>query len=106
PRTVVAAKLMALVAYVGLVAVAMHGVGSIFWGMILGDKVSLFFSLRGIVAHFAASAAASMSVLLGVAAAQGLTFALVGPRLFRRVSTVLQIVVVGLMVLCLPRCRR
>ena len=32
PRTVVAAKLLALAAYVGLVAVAMHAAGSIFWG--------------------------------------------------------------------------
>ena len=101
PRTVVAGKLLALGAYIGLVAVGMHGVGSIFWGSILGDKVSLLFSMRGIAAHFIASAAASMSVLLAVAAAQGLTLSIVGPALFRRVSTLLQVVVVGLMVLCL-----
>jgi hypothetical protein len=57
--------------------------------------------MRGIAAHFVASAAASMSVFLAVAAAQGLTLALVGPRLFRRASTLLQVVVVGLVVFCL-----
>jgi hypothetical protein len=101
PRTVVVAKLVALAAYVGLVAVAMHAAGSIFWGSILGDKVSLLFTLRGIAAHFVACAAASISVLLAVAAAQGLTLTLAGPRLFRRLSTVLQVVVVGLVVFCL-----
>ena len=101
PRIVVLAKLLALGSYVGLVVAAMHGAGSIFWGSILGDKVSLPFSVRGVAAHFIASSAASMSVVLAVAAAQGLTLALVGPRLFRRMSTLLQVVAVGSMVLCL-----
>ena len=99
PRVVVQAKLLALAAYVGLVVAGMHAAGSIFWGSILGDKVSLLFSVRGVAAHFIASSAASMSVVLAVAATQGLTLSLVGPALFRRMSTVLQVVVVGSMVL-------
>ena len=99
PRVVVLAKLLALAAYVGLVVAGMHAAGSIFWGSILGDKVSLLFSVRGVAAHFIASSAASMSVVLAVAATQGLTLSLVGPALFRRMSTLLQVVVVGSMVL-------
>ena len=106
PRVVVLAKLLALAAYVGLVVAGMHAAGSIFWGSILGDKVSLLFSVRGVAAHFIASSAASMSVVLAVAATQGLTLSLVGPALFRRMSTLLQVVVVGSMVLAWRRCRR
>ena len=101
PRTIVVAKLAALAAYLGLVAVGMHAVGSVFWGMILGDAVSPLFSLRGVFAHFVASSAASVSVFLAVAAAQGLTLAVAGPRLFRRLSTMLQVVIVALAVVCL-----
>ena len=101
PTTVVIAKLAALAGYIGLVAVATHAVGAIFWGLILGDRGTLAFSLRGILAHFLASAAASMAVCLAVAAAQGLTLALVGPRLFRRASTVLQVALIALIAACL-----
>jgi hypothetical protein len=101
PRTVVAAKLLALGGYLGLVALAMHAVGAVFWGSILGDSVSLAFSVRGIAAHVVASSAASIWVCLAVAATQGLTLAMVGPRLFRRASTLLQVVLVGLLVFCL-----
>ena len=85
----------------GLAALAMHGVGAVFWGSILGDSVSLAFSVRGIAAHLIASSAASMWVCLAVASTQGLTLAVLGPRLFRRASTVLQVVLVGLIVFCL-----
>ena len=101
PRTIVSAKLAALVGYIALVAAGMHAAGSVVWGMVLGDAVSPLFSLRGMVAHFVASSAASMSVCLGVAAVQGLALASVGPRLFRRLSPLLQVIVVATSILCL-----
>ena len=94
--TVIGAKLAALAGYIGLVAVGTHAVGSVFWGWILGDSVSLLFSLRGVAAHFLASSAASVSVFLAATAVQGLALTIVGPRLFRRTSTVLQVVLVAL----------
>jgi hypothetical protein len=100
-RTVVIAKIGALAAYVGLVAAGTHAVGAVFWGLVLGDAVGPIFSLRGIVAHFAASAAATMCVCFVFAAAQGLALTLVGPRLFRRASTFLQMLLVALIVICL-----
>jgi hypothetical protein len=101
PRMVVMAKIAALAAYVGLVAAGTHAAGALFWGTVLGDSVSFTFSLRGVFVHFAASAAATMCVCFAVAAAQGIALALVGPRLFRRLSVVLQIALVGFIVFCL-----
>jgi hypothetical protein len=98
-RTIVAAKLVALFGYILLIAIAMHAVGAVFFGSILATNSGALFAVRGIVAHFVAAAAASASVALMVAAAQGLTLALVGPRLFVRVTIVLQACLVALMAL-------
>jgi hypothetical protein len=95
--TIVAAKLAALAAYVLLIAAAMHAIGAVFFGSILGTRSSGVFVLRGIFAHLAAASAASAWVALMVAAAQGLTLALAGPRIFRRAAILLQIGLVGLM---------
>ena len=99
PSLIVTAKLLALAGYVGFVALFMHGVASISWGMVLGDSEPFSFTLRGIVAHLTASSLASMSVCLAVAAAQGLTLAVIGPGFFRQASTALQAVMVGLLAL-------
>ena len=99
PRTIVTAKLAALGGYIALVAVAMHVMGAVFFGMLLSTGSPFTFLLRGSVAHFAGSFAASAAVALCVAAAQGLTLAVAGPRLFRRLSTVLQVGVVALIAL-------
>jgi len=101
PSLIVTAKLLALAGYVGFVALFMHGVTAISWGAVLGDAEAFSFTLRGTFAHLIASSLASMSVCIAVAAAQGLTLSLVGPRYFRQVSTLLQVVLVGLMALCL-----
>ena len=97
PSLIVAAKLLALAGYVGFVALFMHGVAAVSWGMVLGDAESFSFSLLGIVAHLLASSLAGICVCISVAAAQGLTLSIVGPRLFRPVSTLLQAALVGLM---------
>ena len=99
PRTVVAAKLAALAGYIAIVAVSMHALAALSFGALLSDRSPFLFLVRGIIAHFVASCAASAAVALWVAAAQGLTLAIVGPRAFKRFATVLQACLVGLIAL-------
>ena len=97
PSTIVGAKLAALAGYVLLTAVSMHAIGAVFFGAVLATNTGTWFAVRGMLAHFVAASAASVGVALVVAAAQGLTLAMVGPRLFRKASTVLQVGLVGAM---------
>jgi hypothetical protein len=98
PGTIVLARLTALAAYILLVAAAMHAVSAVFFGLLLGTKSSALFTLRGVAAHFVASAAAGAAVALMAAAIQGAILAAGGPRLFRRVSAALQGSLVAAMV--------
>jgi hypothetical protein len=99
PRTIVVAKLAALAGYVGLVAVSMHTIAALCFGVLLSTNSPFIFLIRGIAAHFIASCAASAGIAFGVAAAQGLTLAVAGPRLFKRLTLVLQVCLVGLIAL-------
>ncbi len=101
PSLVVTAKLLALGAYVGFIALFMHGVAAISWGMVLADSMTFGFALRGVWAHLVACSLASITVCMAVASAQGLLLSIAGPRLFRSIATVLQAVLVGMMALCL-----
>ena len=94
-RVVVLGKLAALAGYLGIVSVAMHAGGSIFWGSILGANAPFGFMVMGIVGHFLVSSAISVATMLAVAGVQGLLLTILGPRLYRRASTLLQVVVVG-----------
>jgi predicted permease len=93
--TIVAAKLVALAAFVAGVIAAIHALASISFGGFLASHNTLDFAVRGIAAHFAGSAAAGVFVLLVAAAAQGLALVLMGPRRFRRVSPILQVGLIG-----------
>ncbi len=99
PRTVVIAKLAALAGYIAIVAVSMHAMAAFFFGAILSTNSPFLFLVRGMVAHFVAACAASAAVALWVAAAQGVTLAIVGPRLFVRLTTALQAGLVALIAL-------
>jgi hypothetical protein len=88
--TVVTAKLLGLVTYVGIIAGAMHLLASLTFGTLLADD-SFARLGRGILAHFAASFSASVAVLLGIAAMQAVVLALAGPGRFRRLSSWLQV---------------
>lgn len=96
PATVVRARLAALAIYMVGIGVAMNALASISFGLCLAAHNTFAFVMRGIVAHFAASVAASICVFLWVTGAQGLVLAGLGPRVFGRVAPVLQIVLVGL----------
>jgi hypothetical protein len=95
PATVVASRLVALAAYVGLTAVAMHALASIVFGVELAAGNTVVFALRGIAAHFVASCGAGAFVFLAFVGVQGLLLAIVGPRAFARVAPVAQALVVA-----------
>jgi hypothetical protein len=101
PRTIIAAKLAALAGFIAIVAVSMHAMAGFFFGAILSTNSPFLFLVRGMVAHFVASCAASAAVVLWVAAAQGLALAIVGPRMFKQITTVLQVAFAALIALAL-----
>jgi hypothetical protein len=88
--TVIAAKLLALGAYVGLVGLAMHTAGALLFGFALASDGSFVFLLRGIAGHLVASFAATAFVLLSVTGLLGLMLGVTGPRVFARVAPLLQ----------------
>ena len=98
PIVVVLARLSALTAYMMLVGVAMNAFASLSFGLFLGSGTTFAFVLRGIAAHFIASAGASMCVFLFVTGLQGIVLAAFGPRLFVRVSPLMQVALVGCVV--------
>lgn len=95
PSAVVVSKLIALGAYIGLIAAGTHLAGTFLWASLLGNEAPLAFMIRSFPAHFIACSGLTATTALTIAGIQGLTLALVGPRLFRRVSVALQVVVVG-----------
>ena len=68
------------------------------WGIFLASGNTLVFAVRGMLVHFVVACGASLFVLLGITAIQGAVLAVAGPRIFDRVSPVLQFVVVALVV--------
>ena len=96
PAVIVGAKLAALGAYVALVAVAMHSLAALSFGMFLASRNTFGFAFRNILAHFLASTAASAAVMFAVSGTQGIALAILGPRLFARVSPGLQMILVAL----------
>jgi hypothetical protein len=99
PSTVVLAKLAALGVYILLIAVGMHTVAAVAFGTLLSNHATFAFVFRSIAAHFIVPCAASAFVVLSIAAIQGVTLAVAGPRLFPRVSSLLQLALVGTIVL-------
>ena len=95
-RSVVGSKLAALAMYVMGVAAAMHTIPSVLFGLILSDRThSVRLAALGPFAHFAATTSACAFVFLSITAVQGIALSLVGPRAFRRLSSFLQMAVVG-----------
>jgi len=90
-HTIVIAKLLALGTYVAIFIGGMHTISSFEYGMLLGNFGDVPFALRGILAHFVASSLGSAFVLFGVCAIQGVLLATIGPRIFARVSPVVQL---------------
>lgn len=95
-RSVVLAKLAALAIYVFGIAVAIHAVSSALYGLALADHATSWrLALLSPFAHFIAAVAACAFVFLCVTSIQGLALVLTGPAGFRRISTVLQVLLVA-----------
>jgi hypothetical protein len=99
PAVVVQAKLAALGAYILLIALGMHTLAAVAFGTLLGSHAPFMFMLRSVAAHFVVPCAATALVVLAIAAAQGVSLAIAGPRAFARVSALLQLGLVGTIVL-------
>jgi hypothetical protein len=93
-RTVLAGKFGALVAFFGIITVAMQTIASFFYGMFLGMHGGPLFGLWQMLVHFVVSGAAGLFMYLSVIAAQGLLLGLAGPRQFGRLAPVLQLVLI------------
>lgn len=101
PRVIVAAKIAALLAYVGIVGGGMHVIAAFAYGMILA--VSFADIVFGVLGHFLAGALACMFVCVTVAALQAAILAIGGPRAFARLTAPAQLVLAaaGLMLFLL-----
>jgi hypothetical protein len=101
PRATVAAKIAALLAYVGIVGGGMHVVAAFGYGLILA--VSFADVVFGVVGHFVSGLLASMFVCVTVAALQAAILAIGGPRVFARLTAPAQLVLAaaGLMLFLL-----
>ena len=95
-RTVVLGKLVALTIYIFSIAAAMHAVSAALYGLILSEQAATWrLALLGPFAHFLAAVMACAFVFLCVTSAHGLALVLTGPAAFRRISTVLQMLLVA-----------
>ncbi len=94
-RSIVAAKLAALGAYIVILSAGMHGLTALLIGGVLNAGVSLDAVVRGIAAHLIAATALAVFVFATAAGAQATSLALLGPKLFTRVSAALQVLLVG-----------
>ena len=88
-RVIVAAKIGALLAYVGIIGGGMHVVGSFAYGVLLA--MGLHELVLGVPGHFISGALACMFACLAVAAFQAAILAIGGPRLFARITAPAQL---------------
>lgn len=105
PRTVIAAKLAALAVYIGALTASMNVLSAVMFGTLLASGNTLSFALRGIAAHAVASCGIGAFVVLAIAALQGVSLLIAGPRRFARVSALLQTsltAAIGLSLFALP----
>jgi hypothetical protein len=95
-RSIVLAKLAALGAYILILSVGMHSLTALLVGGALHAGTSLDAVVRGIAAHLISATALAVFVFAASAGAQATSLALLGPKLFGRVSALLQVLLVGL----------
>ena len=95
-RSIVTAKLAALGAYILILSVGMHSLTALLVGGALHAGTSLEAVLRGIAAHLIAATSLGVFVFATAAGAQALSLALLGPKVFSRVSALLQVLLVGI----------
>jgi len=90
PLTIVAAKLMALTAYVGVLSLGMHAGAALLFGAFLSGVQDGVTISRGMLAHLVTATAAGMFVFLSIVATECICVAIAGPRRFARAATIVQ----------------
>ena len=94
PRTIVVARLAALVAVVVGFAIAVNLPGTVLFSLVAGSYLPFEAFLRYPVAHFIATTAAGLLVFLALAALQACIGLVLPERLLRRVSLLAQLLFV------------
>jgi hypothetical protein len=94
-RTIVLGKLVSLLAYVGLVSLGMHAMGTIIYGLGKASLEDFALTFRFMAAQLGGATAANALVFGVVVGAQSVVLAIWGPRRFSRMSSLLQIGVIG-----------
>jgi hypothetical protein len=99
-RTVLAGKVAALMAFFGIVFAGIHPLAAASYGMHLGASIAgVGFALKLAAVYLLVSILAGLFVVLVVVGAQGLLLTVLGPRLFGRVTPLLQMTLVAAVVL-------
>lgn len=88
-RTIIVAKMAALLAYVGIVGGGMQVLASLMHGFILATSFGSM--VRGIIAHFVAGVLTAVFACVSVAAIQAVVLALGGARVFARLTASAQL---------------
>jgi hypothetical protein len=94
-RTVTFAKLAAMAAYIGLISFGMHAVSALLYGFGLSSIESWSLLLRFTAGQIGAASALNIFIFASIIGLQNATIAVLGPRRFARVSSLLQVAVVG-----------
>lgn len=94
-RTIIAAKLAAMAAYIGLISFGMHAVSALLYGFGLSSIESWSLLLRFSAGQILAAAALNLFIFAAIIGLQNAAIAVLGPRRFARVSSLLQVAVVG-----------
>lgn len=97
-RTIVTAKVIALMVGIATIALAMHAGSSFVFGLMVANASTLSFAGRSVLAHFVASSLASAFAFFAVASAQGISALVLGPRLFARLSPAVQVAAAGALI--------
>ena len=94
PRTIVFARLAALVAVVVCFAIVVNLPGTVLFSLVAGGYLPFEAFLRYPIAHFVATASAGLLVFLALAALQGCIALVLSERLLRRASMLAQLLFV------------
>jgi hypothetical protein len=97
-RTIVTAKVAALLVAIATVSVGMHAASAVVFGMMVANASTFAFAGRSVLAHFVTSSLASAFAFFAVASAQGVASLVLGPRLFARLSAGVQVAAAGALI--------
>jgi len=94
-RTITFGKLAAMAVYIGMISLGMHGVSALLYGFGLSSIESWSLLLRFTAGQIVAASALNLFIFASIIGVQNAAIAVLGPRRFARVSSLLQVAVVG-----------